>query len=405
MFYKKIINKENEEIEENIIINKDKEYLKSNSIDDDKIKNKNFISNKYIKINKNINFESESNNLLKRNKILNIKTISNSSNNINKNDKINNKESFMININDKNTSNITKKENEFYLEVIKKACHIMKYLIIFILISNFYSINSQNIILYSYEIKLKVKDTGRKNILSASYECTNNPNVYLDNELVENLPDFHYINIVELYSEIKIEWNNCVITSTKNMFYNCPDIIEIDMTNFDTSSVTDMSNMFSSCSSLQSINVPNLNTIKVQTMENMFSNCISLTSINLESFEILSITNLSRMFYGCKSLEYINIKNFGKKQIKNKDEMFYNIPSNVVICLLSCSCPSPTNFVISDIAGNQVTISWDVHEWNDFTISYGSNDLLNPEEGLMINVNNQKYYEFTNLNSGVKYDV
>ena len=43
LFYKKIIRKENEEIEENIIINKDKEYLKSNAIDDDKIKNKNFI--------------------------------------------------------------------------------------------------------------------------------------------------------------------------------------------------------------------------------------------------------------------------------------------------------------------------------------------------------------------------
>ena len=48
------------------------------------------------------------------------------------------------------------------------------------------------------------------------------------------------MEIKESYSKIKLMWNN-KFDSTKGMFYNCDDIIEIDMIQFDTSSVTDMS--------------------------------------------------------------------------------------------------------------------------------------------------------------------
>ena len=83
-----------------------------------------------------------------------------------------------------------------------------------------------------------------------------------------------------------MEWNDIIINSTKNMFYNCSEIIEIDMTKFDTSFVIDMSSMFSLCYSLKFLNVSYLVTNLVQTMENMFYKCTSLTSINLESFTI-----------------------------------------------------------------------------------------------------------------------
>ena len=292
------------------------------------------------------------------------------------------------------------------LNIIKPNYNKLKKTIMKILMLNLYIINilinfvlneSKEIIkFYSYEIKLKVKGTGTKNILSASssyiYQC---PTIIYINELIQDVTDCHFVDIKNPDSEIKLVWNNINIQSTKGMFYNCNEITEIDMIKFDTSLVTDMSNMFSMCTSLKSIKVDNLVTSKVETFENMFYNCTSLTSLNLESFTNPSAISLTRMFYGCINLEYINIKNFEEKENINLDDMFYNIPQNTVICLLSC--PPPTNFTISTMTATTVRISWEGNEWNKFIISYDLQNLENPEDGNKIYVTDKSYYIFTNL--------
>ena len=279
------------------------------------------------------------------------------------------------------------------------------------LFCNVYSFNNleTNIIFNSikynsYEIKLKVKGTGLKNILSASspyiYQCPSN--IYLNEILIQDYDDCHYIDIKESDSEIKLIWNNN-IESTKGMFYNCIDITEIDMTKFDTALVTDMSYMFAFCNSLKCLNFDNLNTEKVVTFDNMFYNCKSLTSLNLESFRNPSSTSLYRMFYGCENLEYINIKNLEEKDNMNINEMFDNISPNAVICFLQC--PTPKNFIISSMNNEQTIISWERNEWNKYIISYGLQNLRNPEDGTKINVNDETTYIFTNLDFNLRYDI
>ena len=201
--------------------------------------------------------------------------------------------------------------------------------------------------------------------------------------------------------EIKLEWNNIDIVSTKGMFYNCIDITEIDMTKFDTSLVDDMSEMFSLCSSLNSVKVSNLDTSKVETFENMFFQCSSLTYINLESFTNSAAISLKKMFYGFRNLEYINIKNFVEKANLNLEEMFYNIPTNAVICLLSC--PPPTHFTVNEMTSTRANITWEGYEWNKFILSYGLQNLINPEDGVKINVIDKNYYILTKSNSILKY--
>ena len=314
-------------------------------------------------------------------------------------------------------NNIKEKNKNKFNSYKQKINLIMCFLIIFVLIMKFGIINSYiklpeykinpNIRYNSYEIILKVKGTGIKNILSISHShiYPSPSNIYINNELILYNINYNYINITEPNSEIKIEWNNTVITNIKGMFYNCIEIEEIDMTKFDTSLVTDMSELFSLCYSLKSLNVSNLNTTNVQTMENMFYKCTNLTSLNLESFIIPYTTSLYRMFYDCINLEYINIKNFEETLNINKDEMFHNIKSNAVICSLPCQCQPPTNFYIDSLTTTEVKISWVNNGFNKFIISYGLQSLLYPENGNKINVNNQAYYTFTNLNSGTKYNI
>ena len=337
----------------------------------------------------------------------------------------NNKKQVLNNCNENNIHDDIKekyKENNSYNKIKNNAnlyeskrTNKEKYWILYILIYLFCNINSQvnvrknniNIIIisYSYEITIKVKDIGIKNILSSStsysYPCPSK--IYLNNELVQDIQDCHYINIIDIDSEIKMEWNNTTINSTKAMFYSCSEITEINMTKFDTSLVTDMSEMFSLCYSLKSLDVSNFVTSNVQTMENMFYKCTDLTSLNLESFTIPSITSVYRMFYDCKNLEYINIKNFEEKKDINFDEIFYNIAPNAVFCL--SSCPPPTNFTITSMTSTQVTVSWVGYEWDDFIISYGYQGFSNPDDGTHINVNNGVSYTFTNLYSYTNYDV
>ena len=304
--------------------------------------------------------------------------------------KIHEKNNIYLNIYKKYSSKYKIKRenisNQNFLRIEKKKFFIIEILLSYFCIINSL-INSKNekicddIIFYSYEITLKVKGIGNKNILSVS---SNNiipcPTYVYQNEVNKDITDCHYIDITEENSEIRLEWTNIDFYTTKGMFDNCKDITEIDMTKFDTSLVTDMSEMFSMCSSLESLNVSNLNTEKVETFESMFSNCTNLISINLESFTNPSAISLSRMFYGCINLEYINIKNFEEKENIILDEMFFNIPKNAIVCLLSC--PSPTNFTIGSMNETQATISWEGYELSKFIISYGLQTLSNPEEGV-----------------------
>ena len=221
--------------------------------------------------------------------------------------------------------------------------------------------------------------------------------------MIQNNEDCHYINVTESFNEIKLEWNDIIIKTTKGIFYNCTETVEIDMTKFDTSFVTDMSDMFALCDSLKSLNVSNFDTRNVQTMENMFYQRTNLTSLNLESFEISKVTSLYRMFYGCINLEHINIKNFEEKQNTNLNGMFYNIAPNSVICL--SQSPPPTNFTIISMSSKQATVSWIGYEWNNFIISYGPQNLSNPDDGTEININNTLNYTLRDLVDGIRYDI
>ena len=80
------------------------------------------------------------------------------------------------------------------------------------------------------------------------------------------LPDEIYINDVKQNEiktnydfeegeyNIKLIWEN-YLTTTKCMFSKCSKIIEINLSQFDTSEVIDMRGMFSGCSSLTSIDL------------------------------------------------------------------------------------------------------------------------------------------------------
>ena len=69
-------------------------------------------------------------------------------------------------------------------------------------------------------------------------------------------------NFSKINNKVKLIWENTFFTNVSYMFYNCYNIIEIDLTHFDFSNIIDMSYFFSECKSLKSINLFNINIIR-----------------------------------------------------------------------------------------------------------------------------------------------
>ncbi len=160
-------------------------------------------------------------------------------------------------------------------------------------------------------ISLKIKGTGNlyifgnnKNGITCSYDMPPLPDeIYINEIKQENINNNYYFN--ESENTVKLIWENN-INKTTCMFLTCPNITEVDLSNFDSSQVTNIHAMFFGCSSLISVNLPN--------------------------FYVLNDKLNTRMFYKCPSLEYINIENFDLDDISNYDGMFQGTSEKLIVC-------------------------------------------------------------------------
>ena len=157
------------------------------------------------------------------------------------------------------------------------------YFCLFIISKIFFSqnIKCDNDFASSY-INLKIKGTGNIKILSDFYKGKSPDNITINNAIsyTKNIDnEYNFENSENNIIYITLTWNES-ITSTSNMFTNCVNITEIDLSNFDASSVKNMNSMFSGCSSLTSLILSNFNTSKVENMNRIFSNCEKLEYVN-----------------------------------------------------------------------------------------------------------------------------
>ena len=96
------------------------------------------------------------------------------------------------------------------------------------------------------------------------------------------LPNINDLNNTN--NKVKLIWENAYFTNISYMFYNCSNITEIDLSNFEFSNIIDMNHIFSGCTSLKRIEFGDFNTQNVVDMSYMFYNCTSLDSLELSGF-------------------------------------------------------------------------------------------------------------------------
>lgn len=124
-------------------------------------------------------------------------------------------------------------------------------------------------------------------------------------------------------------------TNLSNLFQNCSNLKELDISSWDTSKVTGMRDMFSNCSSLTSVNLSYFDFSNIgsnilndfNSLEGMFFYCLSLTSVIWPEEVFINkngktVGSMSLMFYGCSSLTSIDLSSFNTSNVTNMGQMF-----------------------------------------------------------------------------------
>ena len=119
-------------------------------------------------------------------------------------------------------------------------------------------------------------------------------------------------------------FNTKNVIDMKNMFYCCFELSSIDLSSFNTENVTNMNYMFYGCYKLTSIDLSYFNTKKTSTLKGMFSCCNNLTELDLSSFNTDNITKLNGMFDSCPELKSIDLSSFNTENVTDMSYMFYN---------------------------------------------------------------------------------
>ena len=218
-------------------------------------------------------------------------------------------------------------KNNFITKTLTKKDYIIKpknlIFIRIILYIIFIKITKEEILSsYNNEIIIKVKGTGPRKFIQKTgniEKICSSDNATIQNNLIT----FNNNNDI---NEIKIEIN-LKDFSFDQIFLECSDVTEIDLSNFNTSSIKKMNGMFQGCTSLTSINFNNFDTSNIESMENMFSGCSNLISLNLSSFNLTNTTRLDGMFKGCSQLNYLDISNFNALKIRSIENMFFGCSS------------------------------------------------------------------------------
>ena len=178
-------------------------------------------------------------------------------------------------------------------------------------------------------IILKTKIIGYVQVLSEFFDFIPNE-TRINNYINPEIKKGYYFNTSE--SVIKLIWYYDIYSSYK-MFYNCYNLTEINLSNFDSRNIEDTDYMFYGCSSLTSIDLSSLDTSNVASMSHMFYGCSSLTSIDLSSFETLNAGSMSQMFYGCSSLTSIDLSSFETSNVVSMLQIFSGCSSLVSLDL------------------------------------------------------------------------
>lgn len=114
------------------------------------------------------------------------------------------------------------------------------------------------------------------------------------------------------------------LKSMLGMFKSCENLIDIDLTNLNTSSLEDINSLFEDCKILEKVNFFKTNLNKIRETENLFNGCENLVEIeNLDKINIPYIRKANNLFKNCKVIRNINLTSIYLDKAENAKDIFH----------------------------------------------------------------------------------
>ena len=118
------------------------------------------------------------------------------------------------------------------------------------------------------------------------------------------------------------------IPSLDFLFFDCEDLINVDLSNINTTDMTRISYTFYNCKNLEEVNMTSIETSNVEYMEFLFAGCENLVNIiGLENLNTSSVKFTTGMFFNCKNIQNVNLSSFDLDNLEEPDGMFVNTQS------------------------------------------------------------------------------
>ena len=171
------------------------------------------------------------------------------------------------------------------------------------------------------EINLVIEGNGKQKILSDSFSIKPSQ-VKINGHINDTC--YKTCDLEENLNNITIKFNG-LITTCASMFDGLVNIIEIDLSNFNTSKVENMYRMFNGCTNLKKITFGNIDTSSVKNMKQLFFHCESLTSLDLSNFVTSSVTTFYETFSNCKILTSLDVSTFDTSNAVDMYDMFAHL--------------------------------------------------------------------------------
>ena len=169
-----------------------------------------------------------------------------------------------------------------------------------------------------YEIKLWLDPTD-----NTAYYYAEPEKVYLNRDSSKMFYSELYVQKIRDVLEIDLSnFDTSKVTNMSSMFLGMTRLTTLNLSNFNTSQVTNMAAMFSNIVLLTTLDLSNFNTSKVTNMSNMFNNMASLTTLDLSSFDTSNVTDMRYMLSSMRNLTTLDLSNFNTSQVTNMNGMF-----------------------------------------------------------------------------------
>lgn len=152
-----------------------------------------------------------------------------------------------------------------------------------------------------------------------------------------------FFNCVNLLSVNLSKLDTSKTTSLEYAFSGCKSLTDIDLSTLDTSSVRSFADVFQDCSSLRSVNLAGWDTSSGKNFSQMLFQCASLGELDVSSFETSNVTTFKEMFYGCSSLRSLDLSHFDTSAATTFASMFYNCASLATLDVSTFETASATD--------------------------------------------------------------